>query len=158
VQQLARVRVSAGVLEGVPGDLDCTEAGTLSARHFEVRGPGAGGLVVTGSLGAAPDDLRSGTFTSPSATPGSVLLTLNAGAAAALPGLVFEDLLLISTYNVRRTSGLHVDRVNATGSFSGSAFEEDPGGRIDWPTVTSSTVAGFQVKPGAEKVTLSWNS
>jgi len=146
------------ILEGLGGDLACTVNGTISAREFEVRRPAASGLVLMGSIAAAPDDLRNGLFTLPSATPGSTLLTLNSVSGSLLPNLGFTDPLGVGTFNVRRTVTGAVGIVNAAGGFAGAAFEDDVSGVVNWTSATPSVVNVFGAAPGAQTATLSWTT
>ncbi|QDU69526.1 hypothetical protein [Engelhardtia mirabilis] len=169
---LASVLVNGGgrlELLGEPGDpatlggvagggYAVTVNGTLAARDFVVSQPGPDGLVMNGSYAAAPDDLRGGEFASPAATGSSTLLTLGHAAAKTLYFVRFEDSALTGTYNVRRTTGGDVAFQNFGGDFSGEAFEDDPGDRIDWLPPAATEIVFFKATNGPQKVFLNFET
>jgi hypothetical protein len=77
----------------------------------------------------------------------STLLSINNGQALAIRNAIFPENTWSGTYNVSKTvtSG-HVVFYNATGAFSGEAFDNDPNNLIDWvPTLTATATATPQV-------------
>ena len=148
------------VLAGEPDSLNCTVNGTLAASYYEVHAPAAGGFVLgsTASLAAAPEDLRGGLFTAPSASPGSTLVQLSLSGSPTFQFTRFEDPLGVGSFNARRSTGGVASFQNFTGAFGGELFEDDAGDRIEWLPASATEIAGFSAKPGPEEVSLEFTT
>jgi hypothetical protein len=133
--------------------------GTLEATHYLIEQPGVTGIIVNSaaSIGSAPNDLRVGTFSKPSATPGSVLLDIRRSSPTEFRYVDFKDPGLVGTNNVRTLSGSVITFTNSDGNFSGALYEQDPFRLIEWED-DLTVLTFFSAIPGADEVNLSWES
>ena len=130
--------------------------GDLAARNYAFRDMGPAGVVFTGDLAPAPDDLRGGVFDR--AAPGGVLLDLGQGAGHVFWYASFLDSTGTAAANVRRSSGSPVAFANWGGAFGGEAFEDDPAGLIDWLPPDVTELASFSATNGPEQVLVEWET
>ncbi len=143
------------------GGYSFTVSGLLEAQHFIIRRPGANGFVITANalIGTTPLDFRNGTFDFPKNTIGATLLTVTRNNPTTFASLTFQNSNnSVGTFNVTDTTGSFVTMQNATGAFSGPAFESDPNNLVSWTSSTLTTLASFTATPGPNQVTVSWTT
>ena len=144
------------------GGYDFQVDGALEAVNFVFEDMGPGGIVIGNGagLGAAPADLRGGTFRSPSAVLGSVMLDVSRPTPTDFRYLSFEDPLGVGTFNVRTPlASAPVSFTNFGGNLAGEDFDSDPGEEDDnvvWNEPDVTELVFFAASPGPEVVTLDW--
>lgn len=117
--------------------------GRIEARGYVFRDLGPAGLVLgAGStIGAAPYDLRGGTFGSGVNSPGSTLLTCQRTSPTTLRGL-YLGASGNTQYGIRATTPFAVDVIDAFGNVGYEDAEDDPLAVISWMEGISYAGAG----------------
>ncbi len=133
--------------------------GDLVAGNFRFEQMGAAGIVVSNgaTIGASPNDMRSGAFSTPSSAAGSVMLDIRRNSPTEFRYVAFEDPGAVGTFNVRVLSGAQITFTNASGNFAGPAFEQDPFNLVEW-NVEETTLASYTATPAADAITLDWTT
>lgn len=113
-------------------NFNMSPGGGISATHTVFSNMGANGVHLYSGAYINPDKAFAGcTFTN--GAPGGTLITWDNGAEVIVQNAVFPENTTGCTFNVKKTTNSgHVFFDEATGPFSGTAFESDPFSRIDW--------------------------
>lgn len=132
--------------------------GTLEAGFFKFSDMGPFGIQVNAAatIAAFPNDMRDGTFTKPSASPGSVMLAITRPAPTEFRYVNFNDPGGVGTSNVSTVSGAAITFANSGGGLAGEGFDVDPFNLVNW--IDDSTKANFTATAGLDMVTLDWTT
>lgn len=140
------------------GGYSATINGTIAARFFEVRRPGANGLVIPigATIAPSPNDLRRGLFDQPF-SPTSVLLNVVRAQPTTFFGLSFANSNAVLARNVRTTVASAVLTFqNWSGQMAGPAFEDDPSTLINWAPTVNTELGFFAVTGCPAAVDIDW--
>ena len=146
---------SASAGGGYTLDID----GQIVASRFRFQDMGPSGIIIpsTAVIGAFPNDLRFGTFTRPSAVPGSAMLNITRNVATEFRYVDFEDPGGVGTFNVTTLLSQPITFVNSEGNFAGEAFDQDPLDSVNWAS-DETVVDSFTAVPGVDVVDLSFTT
>jgi hypothetical protein len=146
---------------GAPGNEIEVYSATKANYSFDVSGGGyiSANNTIFSNMDADGIYLHSGSYIDPgnafhqctftNGAPGGTLITWNNGAEVIVQNAIFPANTTGCTYNVRKTTNTgQVFFDEATGPFSGAAFEDDTYARVDWEYIPPMTL------PFVEK----WNS
>lgn len=113
-------------------NFNMSPGGGISATHAVFSNMGVNGVHLYSGSYVDPDKAFTG-CTFANGAPGGTLITWDNGAEVIVQNAAFPENTTGCTFNVRKTTNSgQVFFDEATGPFSGAAFEDDPYSRIDW--------------------------